>query len=70
MDIYLNMSHPFFAAYLEEPDFLELIMQFVVALALSEKMARLSSTNGLVDPGTIRINMNRILRRVADIEVK
>jgi len=69
MDIYLNMLHPFFSAYLEDHQSLDLIIQFVVALALSEKMARMSSTGGLVDPGTIRINMNRILRRVADIEV-
>jgi hypothetical protein len=69
MDIFLNISHPFFAEYLERPEFLELIMQFVIALALSEKMARLSSTSGLIDPGIIRINMNRILKRVADIEM-
>jgi hypothetical protein len=68
IDIYLNMAHPFFAPYLDNKGFLELLQKFVMALALAEKMARETAMNGLVSPGDVRMNMNSVLRRVSEIE--
>lgn len=70
IDVFLNLAHPFFIPYVEKKDTLELLQQFVLALALAEKMARLTSTNGLVEPGDIRNYMNRVLRRASEIEVQ
>jgi hypothetical protein len=70
IDIYLNMAHPFFAPYLDNKGFLELLQKFVMALALAEKMARETARNGLVNPGDVRMNMNSVLRRVSEIEAK
>ena len=69
IDIYLNMAHPFIAPYLEKKELLELLQKFVLALALAEKMARQTSNNGLVAPGDLRMHMNKVLRRAAEIEV-
>ena len=68
--ICLNSNHPFFKPYLEKADMLEILHKFVLSLALAEKMARLTSTNGLIDPADIRTHMNKVLRRTAEIEVK
>ncbi|WP_158509527.1 ATP-binding protein [Limnochorda pilosa] len=67
--VFLNMAHPFFAPYLHRPEFLELLQTFVLALALAEKMARQTSSNGLVAPSDFRNYMNKILRRASEIEV-
>ena len=50
--------------------FLELIQKFVVALALAERMARKVNGNNLVAPDDFRNFMNRVLRRVSEIEEK
>lgn len=69
IDIFLNMAHPFIAPYIEKKELLELLQKFVLALALAEKMARQTSSNGLVAPGDFRMYMNKVLRRAAEIEV-
>lgn len=68
--ICLNSSHPFFKPYLEKADMLKILHEFVLSLALAEKMSRLTSTNGLIDPADIRTHMNKVLRRATEIEVK
>jgi histidine kinase/DNA gyrase B/HSP90-like ATPase len=68
IDIFLNMAHPFFAPYLDNSEFLELLQKFVLALALAEKMARQTAKNGLISPGDFRMYMNRVLRRASSIE--
>jgi hypothetical protein len=67
-DIFLNMAHPFFARYLDDKGFLELLQKFVLALALAERMSRRLSRNGTITPGDFRNYMNRVLRYAADIE--
>jgi hypothetical protein len=69
-DIFLNIAHPFFAKYIGMKGFLELIQKFVVALALAERMARKINGNGLVAPDEFRNFMNRVLRRISEIEGK
>ena len=68
IDVFLNMAHPFFAPYLSDKDLLELLQKFVLALALAERMARETSTNGLINPSDIRMHMNKVLRRASEIE--
>ena len=69
-DIFLNMAHPFFARYLADRGFLELLQKFVLALALAERMARQTSRDGLVSPGDFRNFMNRVLRYASEIEAE
>jgi hypothetical protein len=69
-DIFLNIAHPFFARYINIKGFLELIQKFVVALALAERMARIKNGEGFVAPDDFRNFMNRVLRRVSEIEEK
>jgi hypothetical protein len=68
IDIFLNLAHPFLAPYLDKKELLELLQKFVLSLALAEKMARQTSRNGLIEPGEIRMYMNKVLRRAAEIE--
>ncbi len=70
IDVFLNMGHPFLAPYLDQTDLLELIQKFVLALALAEKMARQTSSHGLVAPGDFRTYMNKVLRRIGEMEVR
>jgi hypothetical protein len=69
-DIFLNIAHPFFAKYVNMRGFLGLIQKFVVALALAERMARKLNGNGLVAPDDFRNFMNKVLRRVSELEEK
>ncbi len=69
IDIFLNIAHPFIAPYLDKKELLELLQKFVLAFALAEKMARQTSSNGLVAPADFRMYMNKVLRRAAEIEV-
>ncbi|MFC1917918.1 ATP-binding protein [Chloroflexota bacterium] len=68
IDVFLNMAHPFFAPYLGNKDFLELLQKFVLSLALAERMARETATNGLISPSDFRMYMNKVLRRASEIE--
>lgn len=69
IDVFLNMAHPFFAPYLGNKDFIEILQKFVLALALAERMARETASNGLVNPSDFRMYMNKVLRRASEIEV-
>lgn len=60
-----NIRHPFFKPYIDDPGFLQVMEQFVFALALSEVEALNSSVDGQVDAGAIRTRMNDILREIA-----
>lgn len=68
IDVFLNMAHPFFAPYLDNRGFLELLQKFVLALALAERMARQTARDGLVSPSDFRMYMNKVLRRASEIE--
>lgn len=70
IEIFLNMGHQFISPYLQNRNNLELIQKFVIALALAEKIARISSANngGHVDPAEFRIIMNKLLKRVSELE--
>lgn len=70
IDIFLNMSNTFFSGLLDDGRYLELLQKFVMALALAEKIARTTSRNEKIDPGDIRMRMNTVLRRAADLERK
>lgn len=70
IDVFLNIAHPFLTPYLERKDLLELIQKFVLALALAEKMARQTSKNGMIEPGDFRTYMNKVLRRIGEVEVE
>lgn len=67
IEIYLNTAHPFFIPYLGQAGMVELLQKLVIALALAEKMARMTSTTGLVDPAAFRNYMNKVLRRIASL---
>ena len=68
IDVFLNMAHPFFAPYLDNKDFLELLQRFVLSLALAERMARETASSGLISPSDFRMYMNKVLRRASEIE--
>jgi hypothetical protein len=73
IEIYLNLLHPFFSAYINDSGILELLQKLVISLALAEKMARMSTSNSnySIDPSDIRTFMNKILTRISQIkEVK
>ncbi len=68
IDVFLNMAHPFFAPYLDNKSFLELLQKFVLALSLAERMSRQTARNGLISPSDFRMYMNKVLRRASEIE--
>jgi hypothetical protein len=60
MEIRVSMAHPFMVAFAQtDADSIEPLLRVAAALALSEKLARRS---GVKSAGTVRRNMNRILR--------
>ncbi|AFC99181.1 hypothetical protein Mtc_0414 [Methanocella conradii HZ254] len=66
--IYLNSAHPFFTPYLDSREMLELLQKFVISMALAEKLARMTSQRGLIDPADFRDNMNKVLRYASEIK--
>ncbi|MFC2034212.1 ATP-binding protein [Chloroflexota bacterium] len=68
IDVFLNMSHPFFFPHLGERGVLEVIQKFVISLALAERMATQISGSGQISPGDFRNYMNRVLRYSSEIE--
>lgn len=64
-DLEWNIRHPFFKPFIDEPEFLEVMQNFVFAFALSEIESYSSSEDGKVDIGTVRMRMNNILKEVA-----
>lgn len=63
-DIEWNIRHPFFKPYIDEPDFLGIMEQFVFALSLAEIESMVTSTNGMVSASTVRLKMNDILKSI------
>ncbi|MFC2038850.1 ATP-binding protein [Chloroflexota bacterium] len=68
IDIFLNMSHPFFYPHMGEKGILEVIQKFVISMALAERMTRQISGNGQISPSDFRNYMNRVLRYSSEIE--
>ena len=60
-----NIRHPFFKPFIDEPAFLQIMEQFVFALALSEIEAMETSPDGQVDASAVRMRMNDILKMIA-----
>lgn len=60
IEIRVSMAHPFMIAFAQtEADSIEPLLRLAAALALSEKLARRA---GVKSAGTVRRNMNQILR--------
>ncbi len=68
INIYLNMANSFFSEFLENSTNLNVLQKFVIALALAEKLARVSAVNDCVSPGEVRTKMNAILRKASELE--
>lgn len=64
-DIEWNIRHPFFKPYIDEPDFLTVMEQFVFALALAEIESQKTGLDGMVMASSIRMKMNDLLKEVA-----
>lgn len=60
-----NIRHPFFKPYIDEPEFLSVMEQFVFALALAEIESMSIGTDGNVPASTLRLKMNDILKEMA-----
>ena len=59
-----NIRHPFFKPYIDEPDFLGVMEQFVFALSLAEIESMSISNDGNIPASTVRLKMNDILKEV------
>lgn len=64
-DVEWNIRHPFFKPYIDEPDFLIVMEQFIFALALAEIESQKTSVAGMVTSSSIRLKMNDLLKEVA-----
>lgn len=66
-DIIINIRHKFFTPYQNQPEFLNVINQFAIALILAEKKAKSTTTNPkqLIDPFAIRSYMNQLLNKLS-----
>ena len=71
-DLIINIRHKFFTPYQNQPDFLNVINQFAIALVLAEKQAKSSTPNKdqLIEPFAIRTYMNQLLNKLAIDEEK
>ena len=66
-DIEWNIRHPFFLSYLEEPEFMSIMEQFIFAFSLAEIESTKTSDDGIsIPPGAIRMKMNEMLKRIMD----
>lgn len=66
-DIIINIRHKFFTPYQNQPEFLNVINQFAIALILAEKKAKsaTSNPNQLIDSFAIRTYMNQLLNKLS-----
>ena len=66
-DIIINIRHKFFTPYQNQPEFLNVINQFAIALILAEKKAKSTTTDPkqLIDPFAIRTYMNQLLNKLS-----
>ena len=67
-DIIINIRHKFFTPYQNQPEFLNVINQFAIALILAEKKAKSVTTNPdqYIEPFAIRVYMNQLLNKLAN----
>lgn len=61
-----NTRHPFFDKVADDPDFMEVMQLFIFAMALSEIESRRLETNGKIDAGAIRMQMNETLKSIME----
>ena len=59
-----NIRHPFFKPYINEPNFLAIMEQFVFALTVTEIEITQTSENGMVSASAVRMKMNDILKNL------
>lgn len=66
-DIIINIRHKFFTPYQNQPEFLNVINQFAIALILAEKKAKSTTTNPnqFIEPFAIRTYMNQLLNKLS-----
>lgn len=63
-DIEWNIRHPFFKPYIDDPTFLSIMEQFIFAFALSEIESYKTNEGGKIEPSTIRMGMNDMLKSI------
>jgi hypothetical protein len=67
--IEVNTAHPFIAGYISDKGVLQVLTRLIIALALTEKIVRSDvGDRGMVDPASFRSIMNRVLKRVCELE--
>lgn len=59
-----NIRHAFFKPYIDEPDFLSVMEQFVFAMALTEIEVMQMSEDNMVEVSAVRMKMNEILKEL------
>ena len=59
-----NIRHSFFKPYINEPNFLAIMEQFVFALAITEIEITQTSIDGMVNASAVRMKMNDILKNL------
>jgi len=64
IDIYLNLSHPFFEPYIINPYTLNMLQRVIIALAFAERLARSSQREDLVHSADFRNYMNHVLKYI------
>ena len=66
-DIIINIRHKFFTPYQNQPEFLNVINKFAIALILAEKKAKSTTTDSrqLIQSFVIRSNMNKLLDKLS-----
>ena len=57
----LNIKHPFFFPFIQKKDFLVVLAKFATALAIAEINSYQNSSDGKIDPSSIRIAMDKVL---------
>lgn len=59
-----NIRHEFFKPFIDEPDFLSVLEQFVFAIALTEIEVLHMSTDNMIEVSALRMKMNDILKQL------
>ena len=59
-----NIRHAFFKPYIDEPEFLAIMEQFVFAMALTEIEVMQTSEDNMVEISAVRMKMNDILKEL------
>lgn len=59
-----NIRHAFFKPYIDEPEFLSIMEQFVFAMALTEIEVMQMSEDNMIEVSAVRMKMNDILKEL------